>query len=297
MRVNKNSILVFLMVILTGIGVFLVITRQDSETGFNGNRAFNDVDYQVRLGPRIPGSAAHKEFVDWAVKSFSSAGWDVEIQSGEKMGHPIQNIIAHRGKQSTPWVILGAHYDSRMLANKDKNASLRSQPVPGANDGASGVAVLLELARKLPKNLDKNIWLVLFDAEDQGSIPGWNWILGSRYFAEHLEDDPDAVVVIDMIGDASLNIYQERTSTIELTSQIWKEAANLGYSQYFIPQFKFSMLDDHTPFLEKGIPAVDIIDFNYTAWHTTGDTIDKVSPESLKIVGDTLMNWVMAYKP
>ncbi|HSO12132.1 MAG TPA: M28 family peptidase, partial [Anaerolineales bacterium] len=101
------------------------------------------------------------------------------------------------------------------------------------------------------------------------------------------------VVIVDMIGDAGLNIYKERNSNQELTDQIWETARSLGYENVFIPEYKFSMLDDHTPFLEAFIPAVDIIDFDYPYWHTVQDTPDKVSAESLQAVGETLQTWVM----
>ena len=130
----------------------------------------------------------------------------------------------------------------------------RNQPVPGANDGASGVAVLLELARTLPADIKGQVWLVFFDAEDQGNIPGWDWILGSRAFAQSLTASPDAVVVIDMIGDADLNIYQEKNSNPAITKEIWDIAAQAGYPQ-FIATPKFAMIDDHTPFLAKGHPC------------------------------------------
>jgi Zn-dependent M28 family amino/carboxypeptidase len=95
-----------------------------------------------------------------------------------------------------------------------------------------------------------------------------------------------------MIGDADLNIYLEKNSNPELSAEIWAQAAALGYDEYFINEEKFSMLDDHTPFLENGIPAVDIIDFDYPYWHTTEDTANKVSVESLQIVGDTMLAWL-----
>jgi Zn-dependent M28 family amino/carboxypeptidase len=163
--------------------------------------------------------------------------------------------------------------------------------MPGANDGASGVAVLLEMARVLPPETE-DIWLVFFDAEDSGGIENWDWLLGSRAFAASLQTNPDAVIILDMIGDADLNIYQERNSDTALTESIWKTAAKLGYDDVFIPQSKYRMLDDHTPFLEKGIPAVDIIDFDYPYWHTTADTPDKVSAQSLEIVGTTMLAWL-----
>jgi Zn-dependent M28 family amino/carboxypeptidase len=254
------------------------------------------VTYQESLGPRLPGSDAHAVAVDWISAQAREAGWEVDIQETERMGHPVRNIIAKRGS-GAPWIILGAHYDSRMAADQDDDPAKHDQPVPGANDGASGVAVLLELARTLPQNHTGQTWLVFFDTEDQGSLPGWDWILGSRAFAESLTSAPDAVVIVDMIGDANLNIYKERNSDPALTDLIWQHAAEAGYAAQFIPQYKFSMLDDHTPFLERGYRAIDIIDFDYPHWHTTADTADKVSPESLKAIGDTLLRWLGSENP
>ena len=193
------------------------------------------------------------------------------------------------GKQ---WVILGAHYDSRISADQDPDLNMRHLPVTGANDGASGVAVLLELARSLPQDLDREVWLVFFDLEDQGNQEGWEWILGSRAFADSLEGKPDAVVIIDMIGDADLNLYREANSDPQLTDQIWGLADELGYSSIFINSVKFSILDDHLPFIEKGIPAIDIIDFDYPYWHTVQDTADKVSAQSLEVIGRVLHTWL-----
>jgi glutaminyl-peptide cyclotransferase len=156
------------------------------------------------------------------------------------------------------------------------------------------VAVLIELARTLPSDISSSVWLVFFDIEDQGDIPGWDWILGSQAFAASITTAPQAVVVVDMIGDANLNIYKEKTSNADLVKQIWDTAAEAGYSGQFIPQEKYSMLDDHTPFLKRGYAAADLIDFDYPYWHTTADTLDKVSAESLKVVGDTLSNWVQS---
>ena len=144
------------------------------------------------------------------------------------------------------------------------------------------------LARSLPKDTVP-VWLVFFDAEDNGRIEGWDWILGSREFVKNNPIQPQAAVIVDMIGDADLNIYKERNSNPELTDEIWATAQRLGYEDKFIDAEKHSMLDDHTPFLEAGIPAVDIIDFDYPYWHTMQDTPDKVSAESLKAVGDTLL--------
>jgi glutaminyl-peptide cyclotransferase len=263
-----------------------------SPVSFDSQRAFADVEYQVALGPRLPGSEAHSQALDWMIDNLAEAGWQSVTQETERMGHPIYNLIATRGK-GDPWIIIGAHYDSRFVADADPNPANRGLPVPGANDGASGVAVLLELARILPKNLDKQVWLVFFDAEDQGNLPGWDWILGSRAFVDELNGQPDSVVIIDMIGDADLDLYWEKNSDPELTKEIWAIAAELGYDESFIPEYRHRILDDHIPFVEAGITAIDIIDFDYPYWHTIEDTPDKVSPNSLKAVGDTLQEWIL----
>ncbi|HZW04225.1 MAG TPA: M28 family peptidase [Anaerolineaceae bacterium] len=257
---------------------------------FSGEQAYEHVLRQVEMGPRTPGSEAHAQVVDYIQGELEETGWSVEVQSTTMMDHPVENVIARRGEGS-PWIILGAHYDSRFTADQDPDPSRQAEPVPGANDGASGVAVLLELARVLPADQPGSVWLVFFDAEDQGRIEGWDWILGSRAFVESLESDPDAVVIVDMIGDADLNIYQEQNSDPDLTQEIWAVALQAGYGQ-FIPGVKYSILDDHTPFLERGIRAIDIIDFDYPHWHTTADTADKVAPESLEAVGRTLQIWL-----
>jgi glutaminyl-peptide cyclotransferase len=262
----------------------------DSNATFNGQRAYADVHTQVAFGPRVPGTEGHAKIQEWMREELESAGWQVEVQESEALRHPIKNIVAKRNDES-PQIIFGAHYDTRIYADSDPDPSKHKEYVPGANDGASGVAVLLELARSLPDDTVP-IWLVFFDAEDNGNIETWDWILGSREFVKNNFVQPRAVVIVDMIGDADLNIYKESNSNPELTNEIWETAKSLGYEDKFIPDYKHSMLDDHTPFLEAGLPAIDIIDFDYPYWHTVEDTPDKVSAESLEIVGKTLWTWV-----
>ena len=285
------TLIAALFLLVTGwyIGSFL---RADSgSSSFDGVHAYADVETQVAFGSRAPGSEGHAQIQAWIRSELEAAGWIVEVHQSERMGHPIYNIIAKRN-DSPPEIILGAHYDTRFFADQDPNPEQHNNPVPGANDGASGVSVLLELARSLPDDIPPT-WLVFFDTEDNGRIDGWNWILGSTAFVEEVEMQPKAVVIVDMIGDADLNIYLEKNSDKDIRSEIWSTAETLGYGDVFINEEKFSMLDDHTPFLNAGYPAVDIIDFDYPYWHTVGDTPDKVSAESLQAVGDTLWHWVV----
>jgi Zn-dependent M28 family amino/carboxypeptidase len=219
--------------------------------------------------------------------------WQVDNQESVISNQTVENIIAQHGTES-PWIIIASHYDSRSFADKDPNPNNHKQPVMGANDGASSVAILLELGRVLPVKQNKKIWLVFFDNEDNGTSSGTGWDLGSEYFVSELHGKPDSVIVLDMVGDKDLNVYMERNSNPDLNTEIWGVANELGYSQ-FIPTYKYDLIDDHIPFIQAGIRAVDVIDFDYLYWHTTNDTMDRVSAESLKVVGDTILKWLEQY--
>lgn len=259
---------------------------------FNGERAYQDIAAQLAFGPRVPGSTAHAQVISYIQQELEKAGWNVQIQATEWLGFTVQNIIATRSSAASR-IIVGAHYDSRSMADQDTGRG-RSQPVPGANDGASGVSILLELARSLPaKSIP--VELVFFDTEDNGGLDNRQWIMGSQAFVQSLTTKPQAAIIVDMVGDANLNIFEERNSDPKLTAEIWGQAASLGYSKFFIPTPKYDMIDDHTPFLAAGIPAVDIIDFDYPYWHTTADTLDKVSAQSLQAVGETLWAWIESH--
>jgi len=303
-----KTFIVLLLGIVVSVGIAAVyfINKSADSPGetpkFDSSRALKDIEYQVSLGPRVPGSIGHTEVVKWIVGELENSGWEVEVQGLTWGGQPIQNITAKIG-DGTPWVIFGAHYDTRMVADRDPSPQNRMLPVPGANDGASGVSVLLELARILPDYLDNStedilqkpgqIWLVFFDAEDNGKIPGWDWAMGSQAFVQELEDYPDAVVIVDMIGDRDLNLCREGFSDQEILNSIWRGAQKLGYGEYFQYSKECFIRDDHIAFLNAGIPAVDLIDIDYQYWHTVEDTIDKVSAESLQIIGETLLEWLI----
>ena len=281
---------------VTLVGLYLL--WQDSQPSnlqpetFSGERAYEDVLTQMAFGPRTPGSPAHAAAVDWLVAELGAAGWQTEVQETEWNGHAVRNVVAERGS-GRPWILLGAHYDSRIYADQDPNPARHQEPVPGANDGASGVAVLLEFARVLPADYPGRLTIVLFDAEDSGSIPGWEWIMGSRAYAASLDENPDSMILVDLVGDADLSLPYEGNSDEALRAEIWALAAELGYSEVFVPEVKYTILDDHIPFLERGIPSVDIIDLDYEYWHTVEDTADKVSQESLQMVGDVLLAWLL----
>ncbi len=251
---------------------------------FDGERAYQYALDQCAIGPRPAASEAGWATGDYIIAHLEELSWEVQTQEFEYRGLPVRNIIGKFGQGSV--VILGAHYDTRPVADKDPEHF--NEPIVGGNDGASGVAVLLELAAVLSQDELKNeVWLVFFDAEDMGRLEGWPWCVGSSHMAKTLEVEPEYVIVVDMVGDVQQELYYEGHSDIALRERLWGIAAELGYDE-FISQERHSLIDDHLPFAQRGIPAVDIIDFDYPYWHTIEDTCDKISPESLERVGRVL---------
>ena len=297
MKFNKSFYLVFSGIALIILAIGLIIVENilpHQACAFDGDKAYSDVIKQVEYGARIPGSTSHQKTQQLITSRLESYGWSVVTLKQEIEGHIAYNIMATRNSTDVANLVLGAHYDSRIYADNDADVSLQKLPVPAANDGASGVALLLEFARCLPTN-SVPVSLVFFDIEDNGRLPGWNWILGSKALANSLEKQPKVVIVVDMIGDKNLDIFKERNSDPELTEQIWRTAKDLGYGNFFIPEYKYQVLDDHMPFKDNGARVVDIIDLDYDYWHTTQDTPDKVSPKSLQMVGETLLEWIYNY--
>jgi Zn-dependent M28 family amino/carboxypeptidase len=262
---------------------------------FDGRSAFAHLEAQMAFGPRWPGSSGHVAVRDYIVEQLGSLGWSVEEQRFDYLGFEASNIIARANPGRGNIIILGAHYDTRRIADRTIGAIEAELPVPGAVDGASGVAVLLELARTIDlQDIQREIWLAFFDIEDngRGGIAGWEYAAGSPAVADMLVTVPEAVVVVDMVGDADQQLFYEGNSDPGLSQEIWGIAADLGYNDAFIPTDGYTMIDDHLPFAVKGIRVALIIDFDYPYYHTIEDTIDKASPESLVRVGRTLEEWL-----
>lgn len=270
------------------------VVPSPAPTVFDGQRALDQIAAQLALGPRYPGSPGHLALRALITAELEALGWEVEQQAFDYQGFTAVNLIARANQDKQPVVLLGAHYDTRARADQDIPEK-QDQPVPGAIDGGSGVAVLLELARVLDLTaVDRQVWLLFFDVEDNGGggLPGWDWIAGSRYLADNLTIAPEAMVLVDMVGQVEQELYYEGNSDPALQAELWALAAELGFGDDYIPQLKYTMIDDHVPFAERGIPAVDIIDFDYLYWHTTADTLDKASAVSLYRVGRLLQVWL-----
>lgn len=271
---------------------------------FDQNHAFELLKRQVQFGPRYPGVPGHDKMVSFLSEELKPYADSVDVQKFERNIRgkqlTLHNVAASFNTSGKKWVLLAAHWDSRPTADEEILASKRKMPIPGANDGASGVAVLLELARSFAKSKpDVGVYMIFFDGEDYG--PGENdMYLGAKYFAANMgtlakaNGKPikfDYGILLDMIGDKNLNIYYEKQSYAaapDIVKKVWKSAADLGYDDAFIPRVKYSISDDHIPLIRAGVKCIDVIDFDYGPWHTLDDTVDKCSPASLKIVGETI---------
>ena len=219
-----------------------------------------------------------------------------ETMSGVR--YALTNIIGHQNASAKRRELLASHWDTRLWAEEDSDRTKRDKPVPYANDGGSGIAVLLELSRHSTTLKNLGVDYVFFDGEEFGRPGNSEYCKGSQYFAQTFDHEnlppPQHAIVLDMVGDADLGIYYEGTSlqrAPELTKRIWRTAKALGINA-FHPSPKFTILDDHTSLQAIGIPAVLLIDYDYPYWHTHDDTLDKVSPQSLEAVGRVLLAYL-----
>jgi glutaminyl-peptide cyclotransferase len=258
---------------------------------FNANRAMQYVKEIVALGPRPIGSENHKRVENYILSHLK--GDDVEQDAFEvhptEGTFPVRNIIAKFPGTRDGIIVIASHYDT--------NWPLRNTSYIGANDGASSSALLLEIANQLRgKKLDGySVWLLWDDAEESMKLP-WDdpeSLYGVRHLAQKWQDDGTlkkikAFILEDMIGDADLNIEHDTSSTPWLEDLVFKAATRLGFQSHFFAR-SMAVTDDHMPFLQRGLPSADLIDFDYgyndVFHHTTDDTIDKLSPKSLEIVG------------
>ena len=265
---------------------------------FNADRAMKYVKEIVAFGPRPIGSANHKKVEDYILAHLK--GDDVEsdafIADTPEGKFPVHNIIAKFPGTKDGIIVLASHYDT--------NYPLRNTSFIGANDGASSSALLVEIANQLrgKKREGYSVWLLWDDAEESMKLP---WVdpeslYGVRHIADKWQSDGTlkkikAFLLADMIGDADLNIERDSYSTPWLEDLVYRAARQLGYQSYFFGR-TMGVDDDHLPFLKRGVPSADLIDLNYgynnVFHHTTQDTVDKLSPKSLEIVGSVILETI-----
>jgi hypothetical protein len=272
----------------------------NSPPKFDGAEAFQYLTAQCQWGPRNPGSEGHQRTKKYLLDKLRQNTNLVKTQEfvyqdtsgGKKL--ELTNIIASFYPDKRQRILLCAHWDTRPTADRDPDSSLREKPILGANDGGSGVAVLLEIARIVSQKRPKwGVDIILFDGEDYGPEGELDkFCLGSKYFAKNKgEYKPEFGILLDMIGDKDLNIYKEGYSSRyakKIVDLVWGTAQKLKIDCFNDSTRNF-VYDDHIPLLEVGIPCIDLIDFDYPYWHTTQDTPDKCSPESLQKIGEVLV--------
>lgn len=279
------------LVAVTAVAAAAAQGHRPMRATFDSGRAFEDIRQLVAIGPRVAGSPGGEAAQRYITAQLEQAGLSPTLQSftaetplGSKR---MTNIIARIPGASTQRIVIGGHYDTKLF---------REFTFVGANDAGSSTAMLLELARALKGRRGPfTIELVFFDGEEAFvEWSGQDHTYGSRAYVEQAKKDGSlagirAMVLVDMVADRDLDIRRDSNSTPWLTDIIWKSAARLGHGGVFLNESE-AIEDDHRSFLEAGVPAVDVIDLDYRAWHTAGDTLDNISARSLQIVGDVLLD-------
>lgn len=265
---------------------------------FDGDQAFSFLTDQVAFGPRVPNTPAHAECEQYILKNLKpyvnvtgTQNFTWQDNHRHVLLH-LTNIFGVINPQAKPRIMICAHWDTRPTADEDFDIQNRTKPIPGADDGASGVAVLLELARVFHTTPPKCcVILTFWDGEDWGPDDP-EMYLGARYFAKNPGPyKPDESILLDMIGQQNLVIPREQWSEQhypQLDDQVWNAAHALGYTAQFPDEVKYDITDDQIPLGNVGIPSIDVIDFDYPYWHTLQDTPAHCSPDSLVIVGRTM---------
>ena len=293
----------FVPVLLLSTMSFFVggCAAQNGPPSFNSTKAFSILQKQCDFGPRPVGSSAHDKLRDYLVSELRKNTNSVKLQSFQHKTYNLSNIIARFGGSETPGILLCAHWDTRPIADQELEAADRKRPILGANDGASGVAALLELARMFKERPpDVPVTIVLFDGEDFGPT-GKDMFLGSRHFAKTMDKSKYRYgILLDMVGDKELQIHREGNSQAHAASiadKVWKTAQKLGHGGIFSDELRYTIEDDHVPLIEAGLPCIDVIDFDYAYWHTLDDTVDKCSAKSLQVVGEIIAEVVYSERP
>lgn len=280
---------------------------------FDADSAYRFVKTLVDFGPRVPNTEAHRMAGDWLAGRLRAYGWLVTEQTADLKAFDgttlkARNIFAQINPEATERVLLLSHWDCRPWADNDPDPAKRKLPVDGANDGASGVGVLLEMARQISMNpTDKGLDILFVDAEDWGTEgDDGSWALGTAYFAKNPPVEgyrPSAAILLDMVGAADARFgyeYFSQKSNPQMLRDIWSVAESLGHGDLFHRGFGGAVTDDHVKLIEAGIPAIDIIDYRTSpsyqgfdpVWHTTADTLPNISARILAAVGTTLLHYL-----
>jgi glutaminyl-peptide cyclotransferase len=275
---------------LVALGLLTVVAVAPAAEAprFDGAAALRHLERLVAIGPRVAGTPGGEQARAYITGELKKLGVKVEVRAFEADSPhgrlSLANVIAIVPGQRSDVILLGGHYDTKYF---------KEFRFVGANDGGSSAALLLELTRRLAATpREYTYWVVWFDGEEaRVSWTATDSLYGSRRLAADLARAgrlPRAMVLVDMIGDRNLGIVRDIYSTPWLTDLLWATAARLGHGRHFLST-AMGVEDDHAPFLRAGVPAALLIDFDYPPWHTAEDTLDKVSAQSLAVVGDVVL--------
>ncbi|MCS7019838.1 MAG: M28 family peptidase [Cytophagales bacterium] len=286
---------------------------------FNADSAYTFVEQQVALGPRVPNTEPHRKAAEMFLSAFRRFGWEVQAQDFEAIAYngtilKSRNIIASYNPQAKRRILLAAHWDTRPYADMDEDKSRRREAIDGANDGGSGVGVLLEIARVIGKQQDSlkishiGIDIILFDSEDYGqpqdeeqvAFKKDSWCLGSQHWAKNKHREGYTAyygILLDMVGAKDARFLLEGHSmeyAPSVVKKVWDTAHQLGFGKYFVYEATNSLIDDHLYVNQlAGIPMIDIIQYEKGSfgsfWHTHRDKMDIISKETLYAVGKTVL--------
>jgi Zn-dependent M28 family amino/carboxypeptidase len=289
--------------LLLAIVVFAAACRDQAPPAreFDGQSAFRYLEVQVAFGPRVPGTEPHRLMAQWLDSLLRERADTLVVQRWQHLttqGDTLSlvNFVARYNPGAQQRILFLAHWDSRPRA--DGPASRDSTlPVPGANDGGSGVALLLGVADVLRRSPPRvGVDLLFVDGEDYGDFTATptDVLIGSRHYAANQVPGPVPLyaVLFDLVADGELQIYQEGNSLVgapEVVNLVWETARRVGHGGSFVDSPRHTLIDDHLELQRAGIRAIDVVDFDYPAWHTPDDTIDKVSAASLQVVGDVAL--------
>jgi glutaminyl-peptide cyclotransferase len=267
---------------------------------FDGESAVRYAKAQLDFGTRVPGTPGAQRAGDWIVARMRERAdtvivqtWEQTLSDGRKL--PLRNVLARFRPDLPDRVLYLTHWDTRPLSDGAEDPAQRNLPMPGANDGASGVGLLVALGDALKKTPPAvGVDLLFVDGEDYGDFgSNKDVLMGSTYFASHLPTPtyrPIFGVLFDMIGDKDLRIKQEQNSVSqapEVVRRVWQQAAELGHDDVFVEESTgYPITDDHIPLLQAGLRVIDVIDLDYPYHHRPTDTLDKISARSLSIVGE-----------
>ena len=283
-QVATLAALAFALGYLAWLGWGLLPQNQVEDRRFSGQRALTWAQAQCDIGPRPAGSQEAFMTADLIKKQLQNQGWEIREQAFDYNSVQLRNIVGMTGGGDGPVLIIATHYDTRLLSDRDADVEQRVRPTLGANDGASGVSVLLELARALDKaRLEHRVWLVFLDGEANAGLPEWEGALGASELVNAVK--PAGAIYLNRVGAQGARFSKSPDATTLFQDQFWEKARQWGFQARYLNEIGPAFQDAHTVFLAAGIPTVAIVQTDDPYFRTTEDTCDRLDATTLEAAG------------